>query len=677
MWYRTFLSVSGIIAYALALGIGDAQSQPDRVRILLPPAETREHQAPPGASVEPPRNVRPYAILVGNSQYQQESRPDGHRLATIPRADGDADLIAARLARIWGVSPRVLTQDELDNSETTKALIHQYRLIVAHNVKYSGIRNLTDSLIKKLTDKRFEGSKGIFYYSGHGASVDGSNYVFGTDTHYNIAATKAAIELAERRRDTVNNHFPANGIQLQGEIANLNTLIGGTELLLIMDACRNNPISSEFKPAQPSKLNLISGVSDYYANSPGFTTEQDPERGSLLANKISLYFQSDAEVHEIFKRITREVEHASTGSDREWSGPRQVPEFGESEQLDWCLAGCGTNSRRLKREDLLEQLNYLSRNSSLAGVDYMIDTSLRRVATAERVSVNQTDVGLDAASPILASSSNSNEMSPTLVSNFQRTSTTVYDAKEVGQTVGKAALSYDVFWCDSDGEAAASELRLKEATHISQRLKRFAKDHPRDVKNVRLRSLSVTANSLRRYRYLDNYIVFDRASELELEAANWIKKNTRPKLAMLPGSGSRQYVSVFVCHLPKANNKPQHMPSISWIVSDEDHKPYAHRVLSKLSERALGAKYKKDVYVDPARADRRTKVKFYKAKDRRAAYMLADSVSHLQGAEVDVDFAYDEDDQPGAEKAVIEVWLDKPNNATLAKPSRIRNGAFR
>lgn len=180
-------------------------------------------------------------------------------------------------------------------------------------VVLDGTRNSMLEGIRRFKSQLVPGSFVLFYYSGHGAQVDGENYLIPTDN--------GTIDDADAAKDQCIPLGGPNGI-----LEKLGRTPGQLNLI-ILDACRDNPFPAATKSQASKGLAVVArAVSDDYiamAASPGQTASANPKGvNSLYTQELVRRLATPGlRLEDVFMETRIAVVAASGG--------RQVPqEFG-------------------------------------------------------------------------------------------------------------------------------------------------------------------------------------------------------------------------------------------------------------------------------------------------------------------------------------------------------------
>ncbi len=188
-----------------------------------------------------------------------------------------------------------------------------FKVLYATDADYQTIENKVRDFIGKL-DKD---SVGVFYYSGHGAQADNSNFLIPVG-----ADIRSKAELKHHAYDV--------GILLD-ELKE----VGNALNIVILDACRNNPYRG-FRGGE-SGLATMSGAKGTliaYATAPGaVASDNGNERNGLYTKYLKHYLvQPGLSVEEMLKNVADEVNRTDN---------EQTPWYNSSiTGAPFCFAGC-------------------------------------------------------------------------------------------------------------------------------------------------------------------------------------------------------------------------------------------------------------------------------------------------------------------------------------------------
>jgi len=219
------------------------------------------------------------ALVIGNGNYRFTDS-----LPKLSNPANDADDMAAALRRFGFevIAKKNLTKEEMDET-------------------------ITD-----FGRKIAESDAALFYYAGHGLQVKGQNYLVPVDANidseakvpYRAVNVNQLLEEMESSRSRVN--------------------------IVMLDACRNNPISGKFRSgasrglAPPSAM--PKGTVIVYATDPGNVAADGTGRNGLFtAGLLSAFKGSDLTLGGVLTRASEEVEKASNQQQTPYiNGPATV-----------------------------------------------------------------------------------------------------------------------------------------------------------------------------------------------------------------------------------------------------------------------------------------------------------------------------------------------------------------
>jgi len=151
--------------------------------------------------------------------------------------------------------------------------------------------------------KRSETKLVVFYYAGHGAQLDWRNYLLPVD-----AVVQKQDDLKQRCVDL--------GLLLgQFSAAKDKTFV------VILDACRNNPFGSAYRPEQKglSQFDAPVGSLLAYATAPGnVASDGNGQNGLYTENLVRELGRRDTRIEDALKRVRLNVRLASHGEQIPW-----------------------------------------------------------------------------------------------------------------------------------------------------------------------------------------------------------------------------------------------------------------------------------------------------------------------------------------------------------------------
>jgi uncharacterized caspase-like protein len=143
----------------------------------------------------------------------------------------------------------------------------------------------------------------VFYYAGHGAQLDWRNYLLPVD-----AVVQKQADLKERCVDLS---------LLLGQLS----AAKDKTFIIILDACRNNPFGSAYRPEQKglSQFDAPVGSLLAYATAPGnVASDGDGQNGLYTENLVRELSRRGTRIEDALKRVRLNVRLASRGEQIPW-----------------------------------------------------------------------------------------------------------------------------------------------------------------------------------------------------------------------------------------------------------------------------------------------------------------------------------------------------------------------
>jgi formylglycine-generating enzyme required for sulfatase activity len=230
--------------------------------------------APPPVSVAQNR----WALVIGNSAY-------GADIGPLPNPVNDATDMAATLQPLGFQVTRILNATHQQMEEALAAFRRQLR----------------------------PGGVGLFYFAGHGAQVEGTNYLIPIGANVEKAATTKA-----------------ESVSAEQVLASM-TAAGTALNILILDACRNNPFLSRWPVQVPpglAPMQAARGSFIAYATAPGAVAADGGGRNGTYTKHLLRYLTTpDLLVEQMFKRVRMAVEEETGGIQTPWEASSLQGDF--------------------------------------------------------------------------------------------------------------------------------------------------------------------------------------------------------------------------------------------------------------------------------------------------------------------------------------------------------------
>ena len=176
-----------------------------------------------------------------------------------------------------------------------------FDVTLLEDVSQTQMKRAIDRFGKKLRD----GGVGLFYFSGHGMQVNGRNYLIPVNANVE-AEEDVEYESVDAGRVLAKMESARNGMNL-----------------VILDACRNNPLARSFRNAAQglATLNAPSGTFISYATAPGSVASDGSGQNGLYTGELVRHMKTAGlKLEEVFKRVRADVQ--------DQSGDKQVPAVG-------------------------------------------------------------------------------------------------------------------------------------------------------------------------------------------------------------------------------------------------------------------------------------------------------------------------------------------------------------
>lgn len=221
-----------------------------------------------------------FALVVGNSQYTGG-------MGALANPVRDAQLVAQALQRA-GFSVEVVTNA---NQRSLKAAIARF-----------GQRLLTAG----------KQSTGLFYYAGHGVQSHGANYLIPIDA---AIETEADVDLDGVSADTVIRQMAQAGVSTS---------------IVILDACRNMPLTRQFRAGDRGLARMEAPNGSYiaYSTAPGQTAADGNGANSPFALAlVTEMAKRDEPIESMFRNVRNAVFRATNGKQTPWDSSSLFDSF--------------------------------------------------------------------------------------------------------------------------------------------------------------------------------------------------------------------------------------------------------------------------------------------------------------------------------------------------------------
>ncbi len=277
------------------------------------------------------------ALVVGNSKYGSDEND------WLPNAAHDADDMAAELRELGF---EVIRRIDLNRAQM-KAELREF-----------GTR------IK-------DADVALFYYAGHGVSVQGTNYLIPIDADIN---SEQEVEF-----EALDAGFAIAQLDAAGDALNI----------IILDACRDNPFSRSYRSMSRglAPMHAPTGTLIAYSTGPGeVASDGTQESGNgLYTSQLLRYMKTPGlDLEDIFKSVRASVVALSNKKQVPWEHSSVVSDFYFVDpRLPRIDASCN-NENGTRTVETGDATSFELRNESSAVVElYWLDREGRRIKYKE------------------------------------------------------------------------------------------------------------------------------------------------------------------------------------------------------------------------------------------------------------------------------------------------------
>jgi formylglycine-generating enzyme required for sulfatase activity len=231
--------------------------------------------SPPPAAVSPAQNR--WALVVGNAAY-------GPDIGPLQNPVNDATDIAATLQQL-GFEVILLL-------DATRPQMEEAIAVFRRQLRQDGI--------------------GLFYFAGHGAQVEGTNYLIPIGANVESAKTAKADAVSAE--------------EVFASMVEADTALN----FIILDACRNNPFTHRWPVGRPglAPMQAARGSLIGYATAPGAVAADGTGRNSPYTKHLVHYMTvPDLLVEGMFKQVRAAVEEETQGVQTPWEASSLQGDF--------------------------------------------------------------------------------------------------------------------------------------------------------------------------------------------------------------------------------------------------------------------------------------------------------------------------------------------------------------
>ena len=163
-------------------------------------------------------------------------------------------------------------------------------------------------ILRVFGDKLDNGGIGLFFYAGHGITVDGKNYLIPVDA--DIAAHDE-VRYQSIAVDQVLAKMESSGNRLN---------------LVILDACRNDPFERG-DGGGLAPLDAADGMYIAFATAPGKTAFDGKATNGIFTGALLAHIREPVPVEEVFKRVRADVKRTTQDKQVPWTSSSIVGDF--------------------------------------------------------------------------------------------------------------------------------------------------------------------------------------------------------------------------------------------------------------------------------------------------------------------------------------------------------------
>lgn len=204
-------------------------------------------------------------------------------------------------------------------------------------------KSMQDALGAFAARLKSKGGAGLLYFAGHGAQLAGENYLMPVDVAFGSAG--------ELKRTAVS----------AGEAVDAMARARSGLNIVILDACRNNPLPAAIGTAGLSRIDTNATLFLSYATSPGAVALDGSGRNSPYTKHLVQAIGTDGlSIEETFKRTLKGVYQETKGA--------QTPWLSSSFFGDFVFRPRGTQAALRDRTEGVTSARAVARMGSLAGI---------------------------------------------------------------------------------------------------------------------------------------------------------------------------------------------------------------------------------------------------------------------------------------------------------------------
>jgi Caspase domain len=196
--------------------------------------------------------------------------------------------------------------DAMDMSRLLTSL--GFQVIYKQNASQAEMK----SAIREFGANIVRGDVALFYFAGHGAQVNGENYLIPVDA---VITKEEEVEY-----ESVNAGFVL--AQMASAANKLN--------IVILDACRNNPFARSFRSTTRglAQMNAPAGSIIAYATEPGSVAADGKGKNGLYTGELLKAIRTPGlQIEDVFKQVRVAVRNKSQGKQTPWESSSLEGDF--------------------------------------------------------------------------------------------------------------------------------------------------------------------------------------------------------------------------------------------------------------------------------------------------------------------------------------------------------------
>ena len=174
-------------------------------------------------------------------------------------------------------------------------------------------RRQMSEAINRFANKLPRNEVGFFYFSGHGAQVNGENYLFPIDANIDN----------ERDVKYATVHI--------GEVLDAMADAKNAVNIVIIDACRNNPFARSWRSTTRglAPIHAAKGMIIAYSTAPGNLASDGPAGGNspYMNHLRSRMLIPGLPVEQVFKKVRVDVQKETGGKQMPWESSSLIGDF--------------------------------------------------------------------------------------------------------------------------------------------------------------------------------------------------------------------------------------------------------------------------------------------------------------------------------------------------------------